>query len=391
MKIRSIQACRIGIPFKKPFKHATSVRTQTDNIVVVTELEDGTKGYGEGLPRPYVTGETPEGVLDTLTRLDPAVLTADLTNLENVIAFIDEMILSREHFKADRENNTTRCALEISLLDAYCRTFHKRFHDVALVLWPELKRVAESPSVYYDGVLSLDSNSKTLWNAVKMRLYGFRRLKLKVDADDAKTLRLISRIRRIVGRHIDLRIDANESWNAEQTIRMAHQLVPWGISSIEQPLPHRNLPDMKHVTEQSPIPTMLDESLCTLQEAQRAIDDRLCKSFNIRISKCGGFVNSLRIAQRAQQNGITYQLGCLVGETAILSAAGRQMAVLLPSLRYLEGSYDHHLLRDNIGRKDISFGYGGKAARLEGYGLGLEVDSGKQNKYTTQQVSLFVQ
>ena len=222
-----------------------------------------------------------------------------------------------------------------------------------------------------------------------MKAYGFRRLKIKVDANDAQTLRLLRRIRRIVGRRIDLRIDANESWSAEQTIRMAHQLIPLGISCIEQPLPHQELMSMKRVTEQSPIPTMIDESLCTMEDAQIAIDNRLCKLFNIRLSKCGGFLNSLRIAKRAQQNGMDYQLGCLVGETAILSAAGRHLATILPALRYLEGSYDRHLLSDNIGIKDVSFGYQGKAPRLAGWGLGLEVDSSKRNQYTTQTLSLF--
>ncbi|MDX1402065.1 MAG: enolase C-terminal domain-like protein, partial [Kiloniellales bacterium] len=130
-------------------------------------------------------------------------------------------------------------------------------------------------------------------------------------------------------------------------------------------------------------------SLCTLHDAELAIENKLCNLFNIRLSKCGGFINSLRIAQLAERYGMGYQVGCLVGETALLSAAGRQMATLLPSLRYLEGSYDRHLLTDNVTTQDITFSYAGKAPALNGKGLGLMVDSLEQNQYTTTTFPLY--
>src|SRR5207248_4138084 len=60
--------------------------------------------------------------------------------------------------------------------------------------------------------------------------------------------------------------------------------------------------------------------------------------FNVRLSKCGGFIPSLRLAQLARQHGLGYQLGCQVGETALLSAAGRHFATSVAGIRYLEGS-----------------------------------------------------
>ena len=74
------------------------------------------------------------------------------------------------------------------------------------------------------------------------------------------------------------------------------------------------------------MPIMLDESLCGMVDAEEAIAGGLCDLFNIRLSKCGGFIPSLRLVQVARRHGLGCQLGCQVGETAILSAAGRHFA-----------------------------------------------------------------
>lgn len=119
---------------------------------------------------------------------------------------------------------------------------------------------------------------------------------------------------------------------------------------------------------------MLDESLCGETDARRAIEAGTCDLFNIRLSKCGGFLPSLKLAAIAHQAGLGYQLGCQVGETGILSAAGRHFAVSIAGIRYLEGSYDRFLVKERVTAEDITFGYGGYAPALIGHGLGVTID-----------------
>ena len=80
MKMKSLHLYRVSIPFKKPFRHAAHERSGTDNLVMRVELEDGTAGYGEGLPREYVTGENVEGVILTLKGLDRKLFLKDFRN-----------------------------------------------------------------------------------------------------------------------------------------------------------------------------------------------------------------------------------------------------------------------------------------------------------------------
>jgi muconate cycloisomerase len=57
-----------------------------------------------------------------------------------------------------------------------------------------------------------------------------------------------------------------------------------------------------------------------------------------------------------------------------LSAAGRHFATSVGELRYLEGSYDGHLVREPLGTRDLTFGWGGWAPALQGPGLGVQLD-----------------
>jgi muconate cycloisomerase len=75
----------------------------------------------------------------------------------------------------------------------------------------------------------------------------------------------------------------------------------------------------------------------------------------------------------AQAAGILCQLGCHVGETSILSAAGRHFALTVPLLSYVEGSFSSHLLVRDVVLRPVAFNGGGMAYELPGPGLGVEV------------------
>ena len=66
MRIRQLTAYVVRLPLKRPFTHASATRQDSENVLVRCDLADGTIGWGEGVPRSYVTGETPAGCLAQL-------------------------------------------------------------------------------------------------------------------------------------------------------------------------------------------------------------------------------------------------------------------------------------------------------------------------------------
>jgi muconate cycloisomerase len=112
----------------------------------------------------------------------------------------------------------------------------------------------------------------------------------------------------------------------------------------------------------------------TQNGSEYLIENNICHGFNIRISSCGGLRKAYRLYQKAIQKKMVIVLGAHVGETAILSFAGRHLASICPDVRYLEGSFSKYLLTHDLVHEDISFGMEGKAPSPQLPGLGIQID-----------------
>ena len=389
MQLRHLTAYHVRIPLKHKVRHASHAREETDSVVVRCELDNGAIGWGEGLPRPYVTGETIDNVWSVIAESDLArQLAQPFDNLTQAIKLTDQIKLKvsdgdRTFVERGCFGNSARCAIELSLLDAATRSEGVPLSRITELL-PEAFAIRESRSqVRYSGAITAMSPWATLVRAWKMRLYGFHQCKVKVGVAGVDDAELLRRIRNVLSAdRVDLRIDANEAWACENLESKLAPLLPFGVTSLEQPVPHRDVAGLSQLRGRIGVPLMLDESLCSLTDAHRAIESGICDLFNIRLSKCGGFVSSLRLAALAHQAGLGYQLGCQVGETGILSAAGRHFACSVANIRYLEGSYDRHLVRERLTIQDVTFGRRGLAPALVGPGLGIDIDEAALRRVT---------
>jgi muconate cycloisomerase len=373
VKIVELTASHVRIPLRKPIRHASHSRSDTDNVVVRCVLEDGTVGHGEGVPRDYVTGESVDSAIDLLGNSDLGSQIEGCRSFPEAVAQAERLRLAPvPGDERDCQGNAARCAAELAILDAYGRRYGEPLSAVTRLLAPEC--YAPRPWVRYSGAITGARGLKVRLYGWVLRLYGFREVKVKVGIAGMDDVARMSRLRRSVGRRMDLRVDANEAWSPAEVVERIRELEPFGVSAVEQPVPHSDVAALAGVRKQVGVPIMLDESLCGAVDAERAVAECTCDLFNLRLSKCGGFIRSLRLAQLARRAGLGCQLGCQVGETAILSAAGRHFAASVGGLRYLEGSYDRHLVREALGTRDLTFRRGGKAAALPGPGLGVDVD-----------------
>jgi muconate cycloisomerase len=388
MQIVELEARHIRIALRRKVTHASHTRTDTDNIVVRCKLSDGSTGYGEGVPRDYVTGETIDFSLDLLKRSDLAKqLEAGGENFAQAVHLAERLKLAASP-NDDRGilGNAARCALELAVLDAFGKAFGEPLSRVTEYVAPELYQFRDR--VQYSGVIGNPRGWKKRVYPLIYRLAGFSQVKLKVGIEGQDDVKRTKLIRRWLGRKMDLRIDANEAWTPANAVARIRELEPFGITSVEQPVKHEEVACLAEVRKQVATPVMLDESLCGEVDAERAAKNGWCDLFNLRLSKCGGFIPSLRLAQLAKRHNLGYQLGCQVGETAILSAAGRHFATSLADIRYREGSYDRHLVWESLAVEDLTFGRGGWAPALVGCGLGLRLDPARLDWVTKRKENL---
>jgi L-alanine-DL-glutamate epimerase-like enolase superfamily enzyme len=360
MIVKKLDTWHLKLDFLSPIKHNLATHEGSENIVLGVTTGDAITGFGEGVPRTFVTGEVLSNSLAFLHQvLAPAILARDFSTPQGLAEVLGELY---QHVQAQR-CPAAFCALETALLDAAGQTWNM---PVAELIGPKLRTTLE-----YSAVVPMLSPEKMGQIFQLIKGIGMRFIKLKVGTDsDLEILRLA---RAALGDEVDIRVDANSAWTPTEAIARLRDMQPYRISAVEQPVAKDDFAGLKQVREAIQIPVIADESLCNEEDARRLIDLKACQGFNIRLSKCGGPGTATRIRRMADEAGVLCQLGCQVGETSILSAAGRHFALTVPHLSYVEGSYSPFLLARDVVENPVIFNGGGLAHELPGSGLGINV------------------
>lgn len=360
----AVEARTAELAFRFSFGHARAERRSSTNLFVKVTLADGTVGFGEGVPRDYVTGETPDGALDAVSlRYGPVLAGRELGSPDDV-PLVLEAVAAAAADPQGRPPGAAWCAVELAVLDAAGRRF-----GLPVSTWLGPRRAS---TLTYDAVLPFSAPAAVAPLALAARALGVRQVKLKVGRGLETDSRRLRVLRAALGPDADLRVDANGAWTVEEALRAIGRLRREGISAVEQPVAAGDIGGMARVTAACPELIVADESLRTVEEAQTLVEARACGAFNIRVSKCGGLMASRRLAEIAADAGLAVVVGAQVGESGLLSAAGRHLAAAVAP-RYLEGSAGRLLLRDDVTAERVLPGRGGRARPHTGAGLGVTV------------------
>jgi L-alanine-DL-glutamate epimerase-like enolase superfamily enzyme len=360
MIIKKLDIWHLKLGFQSPIKHNLATHVESDNLVLRVTTSDTITGYGEGVPRTFVTGEVLNDSLSFLQEvLAPELLARKFHSLQALTIALEDLYQQTQAQCCPG----AFCAMEMALLDAAGRTWGV---PVSKLIGPKLRN-----SVVYSAVIPMmpPEQMSQIFHLVRMRHMGFVKLKVGTDTD----LEILKMVREHLGFEVDIRVDANSAWSPSEAIHRLKEMEPYRISAVEQPVAKADFAGLKQVQEAVRIPVIADESLCTEEDARHLIELKACQIFNIRLSKCGGLGAAARIGRMAEKAGILCQLGCHVGETSILSAAGRHFALTVPHLSYVEGSFSPFLLVRDVISLPVVFNDGGIAYELPGSGLGIEV------------------
>jgi len=215
-------------------------------------------------------------------------------------------------------------------------------------------------------------------------------VRLKMGSDFEQNQRALEALRQVLGSGCSVRVDVNGAWNLDIAKQHLPLLVSHGVSMLEQPLmpDDDNWGELADSLRTRDIKLMADESVCSIAELEQAIGDGHFDVINVRLSKCGGFFNSLKIIQRIRAAGLNYQVGCQLGESGILSAAGRALCAISSDALYCDGSFDALLLKENLSAEHVTFSHGGKAAPLKGPGLGIAVNRENLKRFSGYSVTI---
>jgi len=344
---------RTAIPMRR-FEHAAATRECSEAIVVRAVWRDGRQGWGETLPRKYVTGETLDSVIDDLQ--------------EQIFPAMESEPIPRSDTDG-RCMSAAACALDLAEYDALTDN-------------PPAGPIGARVS----GVLGSADPASTARKLKHMRWFGLRDFKLKLGFDaevDRENLRVVSRrlAKGIKAGKLTLRVDVNGGWSGDETPARIDELGQYGVCVVEQPT-YCSAEILAELAARCSLPLMADESLVSLADAEalQPAGDKVW--WNIRISKNGGITTASELAALASRSGIPFVAGCMVGESSILSAAQRRfLAGSGAGARFVEGNYGRFLLADDLTGKSLRFGYGGRLKTIAGRGLGVKVDPDRLARY----------
>jgi len=363
MRLVEMQLRQVAIPMRFSFKHALAERSTATNLIVRVMTDSGHVGYGEVLPRKYLTGETLESARrDLLERWWPKAkglwLPDPSEQPDAVFAALEPIYL-----QADGERKTGSYAgLDIAVFDAWARA---AVRPVASVWHGPVEPVKLTAPL---GGGSLKTVRRA---AVWFKRLGFTEFKLKVgiahlDDDIAR----IEAVRAVIGNACDLRVDCNAAFTPMEAILAMRRFADFGVSSVEQPIPPGSPTDLAVVQDEGGMPVMADESLCTLDDAKHLVALKSAKLWNLRPAKVGGFSGMRAHARLAQKHGIELHLGVLVGETSLMASAGRACLGMAP-LRHVEYGFPRVLLKGDPFRGGPGgyFGVGKPMGQEPGLGI----------------------
>jgi L-alanine-DL-glutamate epimerase-like enolase superfamily enzyme len=360
MKIRSIEASVLAIPFKVAFKHASAERSAMQSLWVEVRTAHGAAGMGEGCPRDYVTGES-LATAQAFVEAHREEWIAAIGDLDSLGAWV------RAHRVLIDADPAAWSAVEIAMLDALGRESGSTLEDL-LGLAPLSGRYR------YSAVIGDGSEGAFRQQLGAYRKAGLRDFKIKLSGDRARDLAKVGALAEAGVVAPSVRADANNLWRDPDEAITHLRALAFPFFAIEEPLTAGDHDGMRALAAALGTRIILDESALRPDQMDALAGDATTWIVNLRISKMGGLMRSIDAVRRARELGLGVIVGAHVGETSVLTRAALPIADLAAtSLVAQEGAFGTRLLERDAVTPSLMFGAGGVldlAAR--GPGLGLE-------------------
>ena len=118
--------------------------------------------------------------------------------------------------------------------------------------------------------------------------------------------------------NIAIRVDANGGWSVDEAKLMMKWLAERKAEYIEQPLVEGDEEKLKFLFDGRPLPIFIDES-CRFAE-DVANHYQYVDGVNLKLMKCGGITEALRILNVAKSHGLKTMIGCMSESSVSISA-----------------------------------------------------------------------
>lgn len=306
MKITDIKLGKISVPLRVPFKTALRSVSSVEDIIVEIHTDTGNVGYGEAPPTGAITGETTGSIIGAFKdHIIKTMIGRDIDDLEGNMKALNSCIV---------KNSSAKAACDMALWDLYGQLYNI----------PVYKLLGGSKNkIITDITISVNPPEEMARDAINAVERGYDTLKVKVGIDPSLDTERLTAIRKAVGKDVDIRIDANQAWKPREAVRILNEMQErdLNIELVEQPVIAYDYEGLKYVTDHSDVPVLADEAVFSAEDAMKILQMKAADLVNIKLMKCGGIYNALKITSMAELVGVECMIGCMLEAKISVNAA----------------------------------------------------------------------
>lgn len=330
------------LPYDLQLRHtftlANSSRNNTPDMLTRLEI-DGMVGYGEASMPPYLE-ENIETATRFLTSLDLDQFN-DPFQMDNILQYVDSVTPG---------NTAAKAAVDIALHDLVGKLMKQPWYKI----WGF--DPSHTPNTSF--TIGIDTPEVVKQKVAEAAPYKILKVKLGQSTDR----QMIETIRSVTER--PLCVDVNQGWTDRvKALEMIHWLKENGVVLVEQPMPKTAIDDMAWLTQNSPLPTIADESVQRLPDLMKAYG--VYNGINIKLMKCTGMREAHQMLTLARSLDMKIMIGCMTETSCAISAA----AQLAPKADWAD--LDGNLLISNDPYSGMQI-VDGKVTLIDKSGIGVK-------------------
>ena len=325
LKIRAVRYWKEDMDLTRPYAVTYVMHDSIQNSFIKIEADEGMYGLGAGSPSKHVTGEViDDNCEDRIPELEELLVGQDIRQIRSII---DACTLKFG------DQPALLAALDMALHDLWCKHLGISMGKYLGVVQRPL------PTSITIGIKSLE---ETVEEGIEYRDRDFQIIKLKIGQSIEEDIERTVRLREAIGEDMLIRVDANQGYTVETFTRYLKATASAKVEFYEQPMKPSLVDDMLKLDHETKELCAADEDLHKHSDAIRLLNiGRAFGIYNIKLMKCGGISEALRIADVAKTAAIPLMWGCM-DESVISISASLNAALACPATKYLDldGSFD---------------------------------------------------
>lgn len=311
MKIKDLEIGKINLPIIGSYKEQGREIKDPKEIVIKLITEDGEIGIGSAVTTAEITGEIESSIIGAIKFIKPLILGKSIDSREEIMTILNRNLVN---------NNSAKAAIDMAIYDL----FGKKYNIPLYKLFGGF-----SKSIGTDITINYGTIEEMVTKSVEASMADCRNLKIKIGYNDdvEGDLDRVFAIKKAIKRGTTIRIDANQGWRPKEAVKIIRRIEDMGldIEFVEQPVKSWDLEGLKYVTDNVETEILADEAVMGAPEAFKIIKNRVADLISIKLMKCGGFHNAIKIYNMAETMGIKCMMGCMteskIGITAAASFA----------------------------------------------------------------------